>query len=281
MKALPTEKRAEILNCLVEGCSMRSAQRLTGVAKKTVERLLVSAGEACLKYHNEHVKNLKSTLIQLDEIWAFVGAKQANTGIILRDMGVRGDVWTWVAIDAQSKLIASWYTGSRNGGAAYYFLDDLQSRLANRVQISTDGLNAYKGMVPKAFGGNVDFGQMIKIYEHKPSGRYSQPRCIGYTKTVETGNPEVALISTAYAERNNLTIRMRNRRFTRLTNAFSKKVENHEHSLAIHFMHYNFCRIHQTLRITPAMEAGLTDHVWDIAELAALTDSVNRSHSRN
>ena len=249
---------------------MRSTTRLTGAAKKTVERLLVSAGTACAEYHDRNVRNLATKNVQLDEIWAFVGAKQANTGIMLRDAGVRGDMWTWVAIDADSKLIASWYTGGRNAGAAFYFLDDLQSRLANRVQLSTDGHAAYVNMVPAAFGGLVDFAQIIKIYDRRSCGKYSQPACVGVEKKIRTGTPDISLISTSYAERQNLTIRMSCRRFTRLTNGFSKKVENHRHALAIHFMHYNFCRIHQTLRVTPAMEAGLTDHVWDLEEIIGL-----------
>lgn len=270
MNILSTDKRAQILHCLIEGCSMRSTTRLTGAAKKTVERLLVSAGTACAEYHDKHVLNLQSKLIQLDEIWAFVGAKQANTGIIYRDTGERGDCWTWIAIDADTKLIASYYTGGRNFGAAHFFLGDLQSRLANRVQISADGLACYPSVIEMAFGGDADFGQIIKLYEHKPSGKYSQPRCIGTRKQVRSGMPDKDLISTSYVERQNLTLRMSCRRFTRLTNAFSKKVENHEHALAIHFMHYNYCRIHQTLRITPAMAAGLSDHVWTLQELVNL-----------
>lgn len=251
---------------------MRSTQRLTGANKKTVERLLVKAGKACADYHNKNARNLKSKLLQLDELWQFVGSKQANTGWILRDTGTRGDVWTWMAIDAESKLIASWYTGSRSGGAAYEFLDDLQGRLANRVQISTDGLQAYVSAVPYAFGGDVDFGQEIKKFQEAHTGKYSPPKFIGVKKKVQCGEPDMKLVSTSYVERKNLTVRMSCRRFTRLTNAFSKKLENHEYALALHFMHYNYCRVHQTLRVTPAMAAGLSDHIWEISELVGIID---------
>lgn len=249
---------------------MRATSRLTGAAKKTVERLLVAAGTACSKHHDEHMRNLNTTKLQLDEIWSFVGSKQANTGWLYRDAGVRGDIWTWLAIDADSKLIVSWYTGGRSSGAAFYFLDDLQGRLANRVQVSTDGYGPYVNGVPAAFDGNVDFAQVIKTFQDVPTGKYSPPKCLSVEKRVRTGNPNLKAISTSYAERKNLTIRMSCRRFTRLTNAFSKKLTNHEHALALHFMHYNYCRIHQTLRVTPAMEAGISEHVWDLEEVVSL-----------
>ena len=199
-----------------------------------------------------------------------MGAKQANTGIIYRDTGERGDCWSWLGIDADTKLVIAWYTGGRNFGAALFFVEDLQQRLSERVQLSTDGLNLYNNSIPLVFGDTVDFGQIIKLYEHKPSGKYSQPRCVGTRKRVRCGNPDRDLISTSYVERQNLTVRMSCRRFTRLTNAFSKKVENHKHALAINFMYYNYCRVHQTLRITPAMASGLTDHVWEVSELVDL-----------
>ena len=251
---------------------MRSTQRLTGAAKKTVERLLVSAGEACLDAHDRLVQGVKSTNLQLDEIWAFVGAKQLHVPVEQRDTGERGDIWTWIAIDSDSKLIVSWYTGLRNDVAAQVFLTDLRSRLANRVQITADGLKIYPTAIENVFGSDVDFAQLIKEFEHKPSGKYSPPACIGTRKKPLIGEPKERLISTSYVERQNMTIRMSNRRFTRLTNAFSKKAQNHEYSLAIHFMHYNFCRIHQTLRVTPAMQAGLTDHVWSLEELVGLLE---------
>jgi IS1 family transposase len=270
MNVLPSEKRAQILGCLVEGCSMRSTQRLTGAAKKTVERLLVAAGEACLTAHDKLVRDVKSTNIQLDEIWAFVGAKQLHVPVEQRDTGERGDIWTWIAIDADSKLIVSWFTGLRNDVAAQVFLTDLRSRLANRVQLTADGLKIYPSAIENVFGSDVDFAQLIKEFEHKPSGKYSPPACVGTMKRPLIGEPKDRLISTSYVERQNMTLRMSNRRFTRLTNAFSKKALNHEYSLAIHFLNYNFCRIHQTLRVTPAMAAGLTDHVWELSEIIDL-----------
>jgi len=272
MNVLPSAKRAQILNCLVEGCSMRSTQRLTGAAKKTVERLLVAAGEACYDYHDRAVRNVKATKIQLDEIWAFVGAKQSHVPLARRDKGDRGDIWTCIAIDADSKMIVSWYTGTREEISAHFFMTDLRSRLAGRVQITADGLKSYPVAIETVFGSQVDFAQLIKTYDHKPSGKYSPPICTGTMKKPIIGTPEHSHISTSFIERQNMTIRMSNRRFTRLTNAFSKKAENHEHSLAIHFLHYNFCRIHQTLRVTPAMAAGLSDHVWSLEEVIGLLD---------
>jgi len=273
MNVLPSEKRAQILGCLVEGCSMRSTQRMTGVAKKTVERLLIAAGQACTKAHDKLVRNVKSEQIQLDEIWAFVGAKQTHVPPAQQNKGARGDVWTWSAIDADSKLIVSWYTGTREEVSAHFFLTDLRDRLAHRPQISADGLQIYPSAIESVFGSDIDFGQIIKIFEHKPSGKYSPPSCIGTMKKAVIGEPDEKKTSTSFVERQNMTLRMSNRRFTRLTNAFSKSVDNHEHSLAIHFMHYNFCRIHQTLRVTPAMEAGVSDHVWSLEEMVGLIHS--------
>jgi len=251
---------------------MRSTQRLTGAAKKTVERLLVSAGESCALAHDKLVRGVRSQSIQCDEIWAYVGAKQAHVPPEQRDSGERGDVWTWIALDADSKLIVAWRTGLRNEMAAYQFMADLHERLAGRTQISTDGLRIYRQAIESAFGTEVDFAQIVKTFENKPSGKYSPPVCTGIQKTAVMGSPDMAKAGTSHVERQNMTIRMGNRRFTRLTNAFSKKAENHVHSLAIHFMHYNFCRIHQTLRVTPAMQAGLTDHVWSLEELIGLLD---------
>lgn len=249
---------------------MRSTQRLTGAAKKTVEKLLVDVGRACAEYHDKNVRGVKSAKVQVDEIWSFVGAKERRIPEELRGTGERGDVWTWTAIDADSKLIISWHTGTHNMPDAHALIGDLCSRLANRIQLSTDGLKFYPLAVETAFGTEVDFAQIIKLFEHKPSGKYSPPICIGTVKKPLMGSPDDNEISTSYVERQNMTLRMGNRRFTRLTNAFSKKLENHKHSIALHFMHYNFCRIHQTLRCTPAMAAGLTDHVWEVSELASL-----------
>jgi IS1 family transposase len=270
MNVLPSEKRAQILNCLVEGCSMRSTQRLTGVAKKTVERLLVSAGEACAAAHDKLVRNVKCERVQLDEIWNFCYAKAKNVPKAKAAPAGAGDIWTWTAIDADTKLIIGWFTGQRDEVAAQVFLTDLHSRLANRVQITSDGLKLYSNAMETVFGDDVDFAQLIKTYDAEPTGKYSPPNCTGILKIPKIGTPDHDHISTSYVERQNMTIRMSNRRFTRLTNAFSKKAENHAHSLAIHFMHYNFCRIHQTLRITPAMAAGISDHVWELDEVIGL-----------
>jgi IS1 family transposase len=225
---------------------------------------------------DEHQRNLKCRRIQCDEIWSFVGAKERT---IKKDPTVRernpnaGDWWTWLAIDADSKLIVSFAVGGRTAAMAHQIMDDVASRLAHRVQLTTDGLHQYLDAVEDAFLGNIDYAQLVKIYnETGRPGRYSPPECIGAKSEIVQGDPDPKHINTSYIERQNLTLRMSNRRFTRLTNAFSKKVENHMASLALHYMHYNFCRVHQTLRVTPAMEAGLTDHVWSLGEMVALLD---------
>lgn len=270
MQPLTIEKRAQILNCLVEGCSMRSTSRLTGAAKKTVERLLVAAGKACAEYHNQIMHGLNCRVLQVDEIWAFCGKKEAHVPEPMRGSGEMGDVWLWVALDADTKLIPSYYVGSRGNGAAKWFMADLASRLKARVQLTSDGHSAYTDAVERAFGCDVDYAMLIKQYEAKPSGKYSPPVCIGAHKVTRCGSPDRDLISTSYVERSNLTWRMSNRRLTRLTNAFSKKVENHKHAIALSMMHYNFCRIHASLRVTPAMEAGIANHAWSLEELAGL-----------
>jgi IS1 family transposase len=274
MNVLETDKRAQILNCLVEGCSMRSTQRLTGVAKKTVERLLVSAGTACLAYMDKVMVNLPCKILQVDELWSFTQCKQANVPEELKgEVGI-GDTWTWIAMDSKSKLIPCFHVGKRDATDAYQFISNLAPRLAGRVQLTSDGLKAYVQAVEDNFGADIDFAQLVKLYGNSNSpvteARYSPPVCTGTRRRKIIGNPNRALISTSHIERQNLTVRMSNRRFTRLTNAFSKKIENHKHHAAISFMHYNFCRIHQTLRVTPAMEAGLTDHVWSLKEVAGL-----------
>jgi IS1 family transposase len=274
MNILATDKRAQILNCLVEGCSMRSTSRLTGAAKKTVERMLVSAGTACAEYMEKSMRNLNCKLLQVDEVWSFTYAKQKNVPEHLQGRKDVGDTWTWVAIDSKSKLIPCWHVGKRDASDAYVFINDLAERLASRVQLTSDGLRAYVEAVEGAFGSEIDYAQLVKLYgnEQGQGGevRYSPPVCTGARKVRISGRPVKALVSTSHVERQNLTLRMNNRRFTRLTNAFSKKLESHKHAAAIHFMHYNFCRIHQTLRVTPAMEAGLTDHVWTLEEVVAL-----------
>ncbi len=280
MNKLSNEERAKVVNCLIEGCSLRSTVRLTGVAKKTVSRILVEVGEACAAYHDKIMRNLPCKVIQVDEVWSFTYAKQANIPEHLQGQDGIGDTWTWIAIDADTKLIPCWHVGLRDAAAAYAFIHDLKGRLANRVQLTSDGHRPYLLAVEDAFGADIDFSMLIKIYGRETGegeSRYSPPVCIGARRRKIIGNPDRNLISTSFVERQNLTLRMTNRRFTRLTNAFSKKIENHKHMMAIYAMNYNFCRIHQTLRVTPAMEAGLTDHVWDLMELVALTENESKN----
>jgi IS1 family transposase len=274
MNQLTTEKRAQIASCLVESMSMRGTTRLCNVSINTVKKLLCELGEACTVYQDKTFRNLKCKRLQCDEIWSFVGCKEKNVTAEKKAKG-QGDCWTWTALDAQTKLIPCWYIGTRDGGAAYHFIHDLAGRLANRVQLTTDGHKAYLTAVEDAFGTQIDYAMLNKIYGAAPEGpqqRYSPAQCMGAKKAVITGTPEIAHVSTSYVERSNLSIRMGNRRFTRLTNAFSKKIEHHEFMLALFFMHYNFCRIHASLRVTPAMEAGVTDHVWEMEEVIALLD---------
>jgi IS1 family transposase len=270
MNRLKIEERARIVNCLVEGCSMRSTARLTGAAKKTVSRILVEVGEACAAYSDKIMRNLPCKVLQVDEIWTFTYCKERNIPQQLKGANGIGDTWTWVAIDAASKLIPSWHVGKRDASDAYWFIHDLKGRLANRVQLTSDGHRPYLHAVESAFGSEIDYSMLIKMYGRetgKGEARYSPPVCIGARRRKIIGNPDRNLISTSFVERQNLTLRMGNRRFTRLTNGFSKKIENHKHMIAIHMMHYNFCRIHQTLRVTPAMEAGIADHVWSVEEI--------------
>jgi len=274
MNQLQTERRAQILHCLCEGNSLRATSRLTGAAINTVVKLLVDAGRAFSKYQDEKLRNLTCKRLQCDEVWAFVGAKEKNATTEQKAKGW-GDIWTWAAIDADTKLVPCWFVGTRDGGAAYHFIHDLKARLAHRVQLTSDGHKAYLNAVEDAFGADVDCAMLVKLYGSTPDGaqvRYSPAQCMGARKEVIAGAPEFAHISTSFVERQNLTVRMSNRRFTRLTNAFSKKLENHEHSVALHFMYYNFCRIHKTLRVTPAMEAGVTDRVFELSELIQILD---------
>ena len=274
MNKLTTDQRAKVVAALVEGNSLRAVNRMTGVNRTTIMKLLADLGAACSEYQDKAFVNLPCKRVQCDEIWSFVGAKEKNVTLEQKENGW-GDVWTWVAIDADTKLVPTWYIGTRDGGAAYHFIHDLAARLANRVQLTTDGHKAYLNAVEDAFGANIDYAMLVKIYGNSPEGgevRYSPAQCMGARKAVQTGKPEFKHISTSFVERQNLTMRMSMRRFTRLTNGFSKKVENHEHAVALHYMHYNFCRIHKSLRVTPAMEAGVSDHVWTIAELIALLD---------
>lgn len=268
---LPTEKRAQILGLMVEGNSLRAISRLADVSINTVTKLLVDLGEACLSYQADTLPNLPCTRIQLDEIWAFCYAKKRNVATAKAAPEGAGDVWTWTAICADTKLAPCWYVGERSVEVATEFAVDLASRLNGRIQLSTDGNFSYRNAVDEAFGIDVDYGQVVKVYGHPQAEKqYAPPICVGAYKTTVVGKPDPKHISTSFVERQNLTMRMSMRRFTRLTNAFSKKVENHAHAVAIHFMWYNFGRIHKTLRITPAMAAGVTDHVWSLEEVVGL-----------
>ncbi len=284
MDTLSRERKAQIVRCLIEGNSVRATARITGTSKGAILTLLEEIGEACWEYQRDHLRNLNCRRIQCDEIWQFVNMK-AKTA---KRKGITGfgfgDVWTWVAIDADTKLIPSWFIGDRDAGAAYEFMLDLESRLAHRVQLTTDGHRAYLSAVSGAFGTTgIDYAILVKLYGPDPKEderRYSPAVCIGCEATRVYGDPDPDHVSTSYVERQNLTMRMSMRRYTRLTNAFSKKLANHAYMVALHFMYYNFYRIHQTLRVTPAMEAkmvlpngkekAVADHVWDIEEIVDL-----------
>jgi IS1 family transposase len=273
MNRLSVEERTAIVSALVEGNSLRAVARMTNTSKNTVTKLLVELGEVCGDYQDRTLRNLPCKRIQADEIWAFVYAKAKNVPLEYQGQFGYGDVWTWVGLDADTKLVPSWMIGTRDGHAATIFMMDLASRLANRVQLTTDGHGAYLVAVEEAFGRDIDYTQLIKIYgkqQDERDTRYSPATCIGIEKNIIQGKPEAAHISTSYVERQNLTMRMGMRRFTRLTNAFSKKVENLEAALAIHYMHYNFCRVHKTLGTTPAVKAGVADHVWHLREVVDL-----------
>jgi IS1 family transposase len=275
MNKLDREIRARVLHLLCEGSSLRAVTRLTGVSKKAVSRLMVDAGQAASWYQDRVFRNLTCKRIQVDEIWAFVYAKQKNVPHAKAAPANAGDVWTWTAIDADTKLIPSWFVGGRDSDAAIIFMDDLASRLANRVQLTSDGHKAYLEAVEGAFGADVDYAQLVKLYGESPDAekRYSPAMCIGAHKNPIEGNPDPKYISTSFAERQNLNVRMHTRRFTRLTNAFSKKVENHAHSVALFAMYYNFVRIHKTLRTTPAMAANVTKRLWEIGDMVNVLEA--------
>jgi IS1 family transposase len=275
MNRLDTKKQAQIIAALVEGNSIRATSRMTGAAKNTVIKLLVDVGTACSEYQDKAFKNLPCTKVQCDEIWAFCYAKAKNVPEEKKDQFSYGDVWTFTALFADTKLVPSWYIGNRDLETATTFMKDLAGRLANRVQLTTDGHVMYLDAVPRAFGRDVDYSQLIKIYGNNPESekRYSPAQCTGVRAKEVLGYPEGKHVSTSYVERQNLTMRMNMRRFTRLTNAFSKKVENLGHAVALHFMYYNFCRIHQSLRVTPAIKAKVTDHLWEIEDILALLKS--------
>jgi IS1 family transposase len=271
MNRLDIATQAKVISCLIEGCSIRATVRLTGAAKNTVVKLLADIGCASAAYHNRSVRRLRVRRLQCDEIWSFVGAKAKNVSKEKKQEGW-GDIWTWIGIDADTKLVLGYLVGGRGAGWAKDFMEDCASRISNRVQITTDGHKGYLEAVENAFGADIDYAMLQKIYGAPADNetRYSPATCIGCDMKVVSGDPDPKHVSTSFVERQNLTMRMQIRRFTRLTNAFSKKVDNHRHSVALHYMYYNFCRVHQTLRCTPAMEAGLTDHVWTIEELCAL-----------
>lgn len=273
MNKLTQAKRVQVIAALVEGNSIRATCRMTGVAKGTVLKLLVDLGSACAAYQDRTLRNLTCKRVQCDEIWSFCYAKEKNVPEEMKGKLGVGDVWTWTAIDADTKLIVSYQVGDRSATYAKKFIDDLATRLAHRVQLTTDGYKAYLTAVERSFGADVDYAMLDKIYNAPPNQgttRYSPAECCGTRKIKVKGNPDMRQVSTSFVERQNLTMRMSMRRMTRLTNAFSKKIENQAHAVALHFMHYNFCRIHQTLRVTPAMEAGVADHVWSLEELSGL-----------
>jgi len=274
MNRLDRKTRAQILHLLCEGQSIRAVTRLTGANKNTVAKLLVSAGHACAAYQDKTLRNLSCKRVQMDEIWSFVYAKASNVEKAKAAPERAGDVWTWTAICADTKLLVSWLLADRSTNAAVEFVADLRSRLANRVQLTSDGHRPYLDAVEETFGEDVDYAMLVKHYGTPPQSetRYSPAICTGAEKRPKIGNPDAKHISTSYVERSNLTMRMHMRRFTRLTNAFSKKVENHAAAIALHTMYYNFVRIHQTLRVTPAMAAGVTDKLWEVADIVAVLE---------
>lgn len=276
MNKLSDAKRIQILHMLVEGSSMRSISRIVGCSINTVTKLLVEAGEACFAYHDANVRGLLSKRIQCDEIWSFCYSKQKNVAMAKAAPEQAGDVWTWTSLDADSKLICNWVVGGRDADYALALMDDMRDRLETRVQLTTDGHRAYLDEVEGAFGADIDYAQLVKLYGAAPEsfkGRYSPADCIGAKPKRIEGNPDLAHVSTSYVERQNLNMRMGMRRFTRLTDAFSKKMDNHCHALSLYFTYYNFVRIHKTLKVTPAMAAGVTDKLWEMSDLLAVIDN--------
>lgn len=279
MNRLDTKTRRQVVACLVEGNGIRATCRMTGVAKGTVLKLIANLGAVCRAFMDETLRDLPCRRIECDEIWSFCYAKDKNLPDSMRDLPGVGSIWTWTAIDPVTKIVPSFFIGDRGAESAKIFMQDLASRLRGRVQLTTDGHRVYVEAVDGAFGCSIDYAMLIKIYGTEPGteARYSPPEVIE-TKVIKvSGKPESRFVSTSMVERQNLTMRMGMRRFTRLTNAFSKKVANLGHSVAIHFMHYNFCRVHQTLRVTPAIEAGVADHVWTLDEMIDLLDSTEET----
>jgi len=275
MNRLSVKERSQIIACLVDGNSIRATSRITGFAKNTIIKLLVAIGKACSEYQDKVMHHLPCTRLECDEIWSFCYSKAANVPTELKDTFGIGDVWTWTAICADTKLVPCWLVGDRSASTASVFMNKLASRLAKRVQLTTDGHRSYVEAIEGAFGGEIDYAMLVKVYggqNEEDQRRYSPAKCSGSEKIRINGSPDMDRVSTSYVERQNLTMRMGMRRFTRLTNAFSKKVENTAYAVALHFMYYNFARIHKSLRVTPAMEAGIADHVWTLEEIANLVE---------
>jgi IS1 family transposase len=279
MNKLPAAKRVQILSLLCEGASMRAVSRLADVSINTVSKLLVDAGKVCAAFHDEKVRGVKAHRVQVDEIWSFTYAKAKNVPSATNAPAEAGDTWTWTALEADSKLIISWLVGGRDLAYAVAFINDLRARIVNRIQLTSDGHRPYLSAIEDAFGEEVDYAVLQKIYGVDPQAerRYSPPICLGCDMKIVSGEPNPKHISTSYVERQNLTMRMHMRRFTRLTNAFSKKFENHVHMVAIYTVFYNFAKIHKTLRVTPAMAAGVSDHVWSMAEMVGLLEQAEQA----
>lgn len=274
MNKLTREKKVQVITAMVEGVGVNAISRMTGVCKNTILRILADVGRACAEFQDKRLVNLNCARLQVDECWQFCYAKSKNVPADKRGKFGYGDTWTWAAVDADTKLVPCFLVGNRDALSARMFIDDLASRLSSRVQLTTDGLKVYLEAVESAFGCNIDYSMLIKTYEStQEETRYSPAKCVGCERRRIIGNPDPLHISTSYAERLNLTMRMHMRRFTRLTNGHSKKIENHIYAVALHFMYYNFAKLHETLRVTPAMEAGVSDHVWEISEIIALADS--------
>src|SRR6202162_1440330 len=275
MNKLDQKARAQALQMMAEGVSLRAITRLTGISRTTLIKLLEDAGQAFSEYQDRTLMNLNCKRLQVDEAWSFCYAKQKNVPTAKAAPEGAGDIWTWVGLDAQSKLAVSWYVGGRDSEAAMIFMNDLAKRLANRVQLTSDGHKAYLEAVEGAFGSDIDYAMLVKLYGPAPEGerRYSPAECVGAVKTRIEGDPDPKHVSTSYAERNNLNVRMHSRRLTRLTNAFSKKLENHAHAMALHFLYYNFVRIHQTLKMTPAMAAGITKRLWEMSDVVDMLEA--------
>ncbi len=276
MNRLDSSKRAQVINCLIEGCSIRSTVRMTGIAKKTVMRLLVEVGTVAADYQDRVMRNLECSRVQVDECWAFIAAKAKNVTPEMRAKNPdAGDIWLWTAIDADTKLVPTWMLGSRDAYCAELFIDGLSRRMANRIQLTTDGHRPYLEAVKNAFGSNIDYAMLVKIYgnDRNPEKRYSPAEYVSCRAIDVTGNPDPKHISTSFVERQNLSVRMSIRRYTRLTNAFSRKIENHAAAVALYYFSYNFIKIHRTLRCTPAMAAGVTDRLWEVSDLVALLEA--------